>query len=366
MSTAGITEASGLHWNPLTQRLYLVQDDGRLRVLQYNAGTGNFSALANKAIPGGPEGITQADFSANEFYVIDENNYQIRKFSHNGNFSNIIEARHWNLLQSPSPMPDTGNVGPEGICFVPDAALSAMGFVSEASGQPYISTKGMGGLLFIAHQNGGYLWVYDVNPEADNDFLYVGKYKTNRAESCDLAFDRSTNLLYVLHNIDSNYLEVTDLASSVESGERKMHTVSEYFVANPTVNINVEGVAITPKCDDPVHVSVWLCRDVGTGDGSLSTDILRQFSPFTSDGTCDLANPQYPVANKPLLSSNGNILTATFSQMPGMVRVYDLSGNKITEKAGDVSVSFDTADWPAGVYLVSALPGNLAVKWRKP
>ena len=44
----------------------------------------------------------------------------------------------------------------------------------------------MCGLVFIAHQNGGYLWVFDVNPNVTDDFAFVGKYKTNRNESCDL------------------------------------------------------------------------------------------------------------------------------------------------------------------------------------
>jgi hypothetical protein len=368
MSTAGVTEASGLHWNPLTQRLYLVQDDGRLRVLQYSAGTDSFSALANKTIPGGPEGITQVDFSANEFYVVDENNYEIRKFSNSENFSNITETHHWDLLQPPSPIPDTGNTGPEGICFVPDAALAAVGFVSATSGNAYTSAKGMGGLIFIAHQNGGYLWVFDVNPNADNDFLYVGKYKTNRSESCDLAFDRSTSLLYILHNIDSNYLEVTDLGSSIESGERKMHDVSEYFIANPTMNVNVEGVAITPKCDEIGNASVWLCRDVSTSEGSLSTDVLRRFKPFASDGACALGNAAFTVDNRPELQYQGGVLTVTCAVPDATIVIYGLSGKKMAEKKADgLSARFDAGNWPAGIYLIS-VGGNArsTAKWRKP
>ncbi|MEI2422326.1 hypothetical protein V6O07_18745, partial [Arthrospira platensis SPKY2] len=98
--------------------------------------------------------------------------------------------------------------GPEGISFVPDNWLQTSGFVSSQTGQPYTSTKGMGGLMFIAHQDGGFVWVFDINPNQTNDFLYVGKYKTSRTESCGLSFDSSTGMLYILHNVGDNFLEV--------------------------------------------------------------------------------------------------------------------------------------------------------------
>ena len=74
MDADGIDQLSGLHWNSLNNRLYCVQNNGRLRVLQMNTATNTFTQIANKSLSGGPEGITQANLGANEFYVIDENN----------------------------------------------------------------------------------------------------------------------------------------------------------------------------------------------------------------------------------------------------------------------------------------------------
>ena len=221
MNANGITDLSGLHWNYITNRLYCVQGDGRLRILQMDDSAMGFSQIANKALPEGPEGVTQVNLSANEFYTIDENSYEIRKFTHNSAFGSMAEAKHWDLLAAPSPMEDTGNTGPEGIVFISDAALDAAGFVSAQTGNLYTSVKGMGGLMFIAHQDEGYIWVFDLNPNVNNDFLFVGKYQTSRSESADLAFDASTGLLYVLHNVGGNYLEVTNLSTEVIAGERK-------------------------------------------------------------------------------------------------------------------------------------------------
>ena len=72
MDTAGIDQMSGLHWNPVNNRLYCVQNNGHLRVLEMNTTTNTFTQIANKSLSGGPEGITQANFGAAEFYVIDE------------------------------------------------------------------------------------------------------------------------------------------------------------------------------------------------------------------------------------------------------------------------------------------------------
>jgi hypothetical protein len=289
MDAAGIDELSGLHWNPINNRLYAVQNNGRVRVLQYNSTTQVFSQIGSKTLSGGPEGITQANLSANEFYVVDENNYEIQKYTHNSSFSNVNQSRSWNLLSAPSPMQDTGNTGPEGICFIPDSYLIAIGFTSSVTGQLYTSTKGAGGLFFIAHQDGGSIWVFDLNPNVTDDFAYVGKYQTARQESCDLAFDRSTGLLYILHNIDANYLEVTDMTlSAATSANATFHTVSEYFI--PTAgdgNENFEGFALMPKCNSTVTGSAWLCRDVSNNeDAAILTSSLKRFTNFIAVGNC--------------------------------------------------------------------------------
>ena len=287
MNDIGITGASGLHWNPEIKRLYLVQDTGRLRVLQLNETTNSFTQIGNIGIPGDLEGITQVNPHANEFYVVAENQYEIRRYTHNASFTNVTLENSWNLLQAPSPMLNTGGDGPEGIAFVPDVFLTSSGFISSETGQVYTSTKGMGGLMFVAHQDGGYVWVFDINPDQSNDFLFVGKYKTSRSESCGLSFDKTTGLLYILHNIGSNFLEVTDLTSSIQNGEHTFSTIVEYFVPATIGNNNIEGVAVAEKCPDNSNVSAFLCRDASNSQGSsVISDILRWFQPFNAPGEC--------------------------------------------------------------------------------
>ncbi|MGC3978145.1 MAG: hypothetical protein QM751_07910 [Paludibacteraceae bacterium] len=276
-------ELSGLYWNDSKKQLFIVCDGGKLIILSLNTSTNTFSLTANINNMDSPEGITQVDNTTNEFYTIDEGSYQIRKYGLATNYATVTLMNSWNILSSPSPMTDTGNTGPEGITFVPDWFLKRIGFVSSVTGKTYSSTKGMNGLIFIAHQSGGYVWVFDLNPAVSDDFLYVGKYKTAESESCDVAFDYTTGLMYILHNTGSNYLEVTDLSTTVTKGEYTFNTSIEYLVPNPSSGSkNVEGFALSPKYSNNSQVNAWFCRDVSSS--SESADCLRWFYPFNSTG----------------------------------------------------------------------------------
>jgi hypothetical protein len=362
MDSGGVTDLSGLHFNPTNNRLYAVQGDGRLRVLQWNTATNSFSQIGNKAIDGGPEGITQANLYANEFYTIDENNYEIRRYTHSSNFSIVTEFKHWNLLNSPSPMQDTGNIGPEGIVFIPDSFLSSIGFVSQQTGQLYTSVKGLGGLFFVAHQEEGNVWVFDVNPNTNNDFAYVGKYETNHEESCDLAFDRSTGLLYILHNIvGNNRLEVTNLSTTSNGVARKFVYSKDYLITNPTGNNdNIEGFALTPKCPETGITSAWLCRDVENNESqSTQEDAMRWFPTFVADGSCEiLANNHFESSRNLVVSPNpvsSRLRIDSEFQSNSTIQVFNSIGQIILQKKTLNSFTewLDVSQLNTGIYLIS-------------
>lgn len=286
IDSLGVAELSGLHWNGQKKQLFAVSDNGYLYVLQQGASGNSFSLTGSLKKIGNPEGITIVDESKNEFYTIDEKHFEIRRYSYSPDFSSYTLMHKWNLLSDQAGMVDTGNDGPEGIEFIPDTYLTAAGFETSDTEEPYASKKGMGGLIFVAHQKKGLVWVFDVNPDKDNDLVLVGRYKTSERESCDLSFDRSTGLLYILHNTDGNFLEVTDLSLKKHGGKRKFNTVAEYPVPNPAGGSdNIEGFAITPKFADPKHVSAWFCKDI-SNDEVLEgqKDCLRWFPNIQADG----------------------------------------------------------------------------------
>lgn len=361
MDAGGVTDLSGLHFNPTNNRLYAVQGDGRLRVLQWNTTTNTFAQIGNKVIDGGPEGITQANLYANEFYTIDENNYEIRRYTHTTNFSSVTEFKHWNLLNAPSPMQDTGNIGPEGITFIPDSFLISIGFVSQQTGQLYTSVKGLGGLFFVAHQEEGMIWVFDVNPNTNNDFAYVGKYQSNHEESCDLAFDRSTGLLYILHNIaGNNRLEVTNLTTTLSGVARKFVYSKDYLITNPTGNNdNIEGFALTPKCPETGITSAWLCRDVENNESqSNQNDAIRWFPTFVADGSCEiLANNHYETANETVIYPNPTKNQLAISGkliLNSSIQIVNSLGQLIVEKENqsNTNVVLEVSSFKSGLYFL--------------
>ncbi len=282
MNKNGVIELSGLHWSPALNRLYAIQDNGGLHILQLDTLKGKFSQIAHIDGLGGPEGITQVDNNPDEFYTIDEKSCEIRRYSHADDFSALKLDCSWDLKAAPSNMTVNANEGPEGIEFVPDSFLKD--FISSETGKPYHSTKGMHGLLFIAHQEKGIIWVFDVNPAKNNDFAFVGKYKTDKNESCDLAFDRSTGLMYILHNSSNNFLEVTDLSTESSFGSYKFVRKHEFNISDPTGSKNIEGFALTPKLGNGIHGYAWLCRDIGSHEkGKDKKDCLRWFKKFDTE-----------------------------------------------------------------------------------
>lgn len=354
MSSSGVEGLSGVHYNPTKKQLFMVQDLGRLRVIQLNEQTGNHLQLTDRNLGGDPEGITQINDEENEFWVINENDHKIERYQYNNNFSSVNMIRSWNLLSPQAGMSESSNGGPEGICFIPDSYLQNSGFLSSITGLSYTSQKGMGGLIFIAHQDQGKIWVYDINQNVNDDLVLVGIYNTNRQESCGLSFDKSTGLLYILHNLDNNYLEVSNLGVILQGQNYKFNMVQEFHVTVPTNGgKNIEGVAVSPKCEDQQYPTLWLVRDIS---GSNSVHALRQFRPFGLLGTCDasLVNngekselPLYPNPSSGLVNINFEITqNTTFeiidSQGKTMLRIECTAGDKFLDLTG----------LSCGVYLV--------------
>jgi hypothetical protein len=362
MSASGVEGLSGVHFNPSKNQLFLVQDIGRLRVIQLNEQTGNHLQLTDRNLGGDLEGITQINDTDNEFWVINENDHRIERYQYNANFSSVNLHRSWDLLLPQSGMNASNDGGPEGICFVPDSFLVNSGFVSSLSGLSYTSQKGMGGLLFIAHQVLGQIWVFDINQNVNNDYILVGKYNTKRLESCGLSFDKSTGLLYILHNIDNNYLEVCDLSVSQVGQEYKLNNVQEFNISIPTNGgKNIEGVALQPKCNDTQNPTLWLVRDVSDNQ---SVNALKQFRPFGLLGSCEQASIETLSNNDQLLfypNPNLGVIYFNFeSPEPFEVQIHDAQGKIVAQHVCSAQQKeLAITDLTPGVYILAIKEKNL-------
>ena len=227
---------SGAYWNPVTRRLWVCTNSPARFWSLREDGAGSFVIEHEYTGTGDLEGITQISTATDRVFLIDEQARIIRSYR----ISDGAALTTWFL----STIPNWGNSGPEGIGFVPDAWLARSGFV-DGSGNAYPQSvqgaDGFGGVVFIAVQTSG--WVHAFDLKTDGTYAFVGRYLTSHNESCEITFDASVGRMYILHNIDGNWLQVTDLTSSVSASDRRFNTAQEFQVPSGS---NIEGFAVTP------------------------------------------------------------------------------------------------------------------------
>lgn len=247
LNNAFDSDLSGALWNPVHRTLWLCRNNGPSAVwaLQEDgAGSYRFGQRAGQPAEwtdfGDAEAVAQADFNDNDtLYVLSEREGAIVEYDLSlGGIK--VERNLWDLSAQL-----TGS-GAEGMTFVPDTFLAAQGFVDEA-GMPYTSTLGMNGLMFVGHQNGGQVFVYDLDRMTGSHF-FVGAYETGAGETAGLEFDRSTGQLILWHDADFDQLEVTQLSSTPTATGRKLDTLVNYEGPAPIsfMSTNIEGVAVKP------------------------------------------------------------------------------------------------------------------------
>lgn len=232
---------SGVFWNSRTGRLWLANNSGTFSVLKIDA-SGQFQKERDYPVGGDLEAITQSPARDESVFLLDERAGEIREYA----VDDGKLVRSWVLK---SWLGKLKNDGPEGLAFVPDAWLARRGF-QDAGGQPYPQSvhgdNGFGGLFLVAVQavdrpQAGY--VYAVDLKKDGTWIPVGKYQTARRESCELAFDNESGWLYILHNIEGNTLEMTDLSSVPQGADRRWVTRREVRMPSGS---NIEGFSIGP------------------------------------------------------------------------------------------------------------------------
>lgn len=292
-------DLSAAVWNPLTETLWLGRNGpgsgnsklwavvdapaGGFEIEEGGAGRSEWTGF------GDLEGVTQADFLEDVVYVIIEGEERIKEYD-----VSVPGVQTLNNTWDTSPhLPVSGGSGAEGITFVPDSALASSGFV-DRFGNPTLSAGGMGGLMFVGHQNGGAVYVFDLD-RSNGTFVYVGEYETSHSEVAGLEFDRSTGELFVWHDAGNDILSVLDLASDpVVAGVRRRFVELHQFTG-PN-HANNEGIAVVPIGDCVEGVRDFFMT---TDDGGA--DSLRWYREFShgcpvcgadgdGDEVCDTAD----------------------------------------------------------------------------
>lgn len=239
---------SGACYNPVTESFWVCCNGGPSAFWELKKDRKGSWSIATKAgkqakyklEKGDLEGICQVDYRKELVYLIVEGEDKIKEYDTSSCGSAKLKST-WDIS---AHVPTKDNMGSEGITFVPNEWLKKDGF-TDADGKPFVSKGGMGGLMFVAHQNGGRIYAFDLDT-AKQTVHFVGAYKTSQTESSGLEFDRSSGLLYIWHNCGPNYLEVAGLSSAGNGSERSLSTIKEFV--GPKKG-NLEGMAISPAAD---------------------------------------------------------------------------------------------------------------------
>lgn len=273
------SDLSGAFWNESTRRLWVCRngpggDQSKFWALVED-GPGSFKVDERAGLRGEWTGfgdleeITQANLSEDTVYLMIEGEESVKEYDVS-TYGTAVLRHNWNLSAF---LPLNGGYGAEGLAFVPDGFLAAAGFV-DRNGQPYTSRNGMGGLMFVGHQNGGAVFAFDLN-RFNGTFDFVGEYRTGYAETAGLMFDRSTGRLYIWHDDAFDTLETTTLASDPVSGQSYRRFRIERAFDGPD-HRNNEGFAVMPisECVDGRR-SAFMTID---GGGFSSLLWYRQFT----------------------------------------------------------------------------------------
>ena len=339
---------SGAHWNPATRTLWVAVNGPGMFIALARGEDGKFTIERREGkagiwSPGGDlESLTQVDYNADAVYVLVEGAGYIRHYDTKV-YGAINLVRQWQIAQY---VPTASGGGSEGLAFVPDEWLTKRGFVDPA-GQPRVSKKGMGGLMFVAHQRGGHVYVFDCDP-VSNAVDFVGRYATGRTESSGLEFDRSTGKLYVWHNLGANYLEEVDLASTdLGGGNRRLTQLREWVAPKRG---NLEGIALTPA-DTYEHEAFITDDDNQQGYGLMR---YRQWNPNAATFTAMVSASEDDAAQ----GRRGVVAVAGALQLP-QLNLYQRAGFRFRNiaippgsKITRAYIQFTTVDdVPAGLWI---------------
>ena len=277
------SDMSGAYWNNTTRTFWVCcNNPGTFWALQpdssgnWQIATNAFGAAARWAVGGDLEAICQVSDASPFVYLLDENGW-IREYNV-ANYGTESQTRAWDIR---SYCPEVGGDGPEAITFVPNAWLLHEGF-RDNHGALRTGSNGMGGLMFVGSQIGGYVHVFDLHTNA-NTFTYCGSNQTSRTETADLAFDPMTGKLYLWHNTGANYLEVAELNSTSTNGVRRLRTLIEY--TGPRSG-NIEGFALisTTETND------WCLMTDDNNSNSEGVTLYQQFRPLEDTDSDDLTD----------------------------------------------------------------------------
>jgi len=236
--------------------------------------------------PGGPggsgapdsEGVTRAELSSPAIYVAAErdndNNgtsrLSVLRFDTSATGSSLVATHEWNLT---ADLPAVGaNLGLEGITWIPDANLVALGLVDDSAALPYDPARYPNhgtGIFFVGVEATGMIYAYALD-HSGGAFHRIASITSGQPAVMDLSFDRELGYLWAYcDNTCGNKASILTATAG--------HFQLARFVDHPSTlgDFNNEGIAFAPlsECVAGQRSFFW-SDDSNTAGHSLRRDSI--------------------------------------------------------------------------------------------
>jgi hypothetical protein len=211
------------------------------KALRYPDGTGDADAEGITFTTGPSAGIYVSTERNNSNNTISRNS--VLRFDPAASGTALTATHEWNLT---ADLPTTGaNLGLEGITWIPDAVLTARGFIDESRNRAYnpadYPNHGTG-LFFVALEANGVVYAYALDHSGNGAFTRIATIQTGLAGVMDVQFDRDLNDLWA---VCDNTCDGRSVVLRIDaSGKFNIARRFERPAGMP--NLNNEGFAIAP------------------------------------------------------------------------------------------------------------------------
>lgn len=289
-------EPSGIVWDQLTGKLFLVSDSGVITQMTTSG------AVDHNWTPSAP---VNAPFSKPDFeavtvtgnnamvYVGLEVSPTIYEFDPS---TGAFTGKSWAL----SDLPHTSTDGMEGLAFVPN------GF------SPYAPSVN-GGLFYASSQVDGRIYVYDVplGGTGAQSVTSIGSFLPDAANTDigDLYFSPTTRILYVLYGTAKKIIEV--------AGDTLQNGIT--YGVPPGTDTGLEGITLIRSCPSSGTTTIDLANDHGpvTAYTGFPQPCATRLTD-SGDATISEANPTHNFGSATTLVSDSSPKNEILLQFTGL------------------------------------------------
>jgi hypothetical protein len=230
--------------------------------LYYSSGTGSPDT----------EGVTKSDWNSSSIYVCTEyagsynpnTSLSIMMYRDEGSSNSLNAVMQWNFDADFDAV--YGNLGFEGIGWVPDSHLVKNGFIDDNTGQiydPNMYANNGGGLFLAGLESDGFVYVYALD-HVTAGWTRITSFYSGSSRIMSIDFDRDSGYLWTLCDSSCNGIHNIHVLDPATGTFRRK---GSYNRPNGLGNYDLEGISLAPdsQCLDGLKPVFWADDDDNNG-----------------------------------------------------------------------------------------------------